>query len=96
MTVPIQLPAHLTGATVDLGARGLGFLAPRRYHPGEQLHIQVMLPVGRPLTMRAQVIWCKETSGDARLRFRCGAKLSAIGVRESLFLKDYLEARSVA
>jgi hypothetical protein len=88
--VPILLPSQQAGTTVDLGERGLGFVGSRCYRPGEQLKIRVMLPAALPLTIRAQIVWCKQTSTDPGRAYRCGARLSAIGLHESLFLKDYL------
>lgn len=90
LRVPILLAAQQDGTTVDLGERGLGFVTSRCHQPGEQLQIRVMLTAAHPLTIRAQIVWCKQTSTSPGQAYRCGAKLSSIGLRESLFLKDYL------
>ena len=79
---------------MDLGERGIGFVSTQPYLVGEQLQIQVKLPMARPLTMRARVVWCKDSgSTPAGQTYRCGARLSAIGLRESLFLRAYLADR---
>lgn len=90
LRVPIILSAQQDGTTVDLGERGLGFMTSRCYQPGEQLQIRVMLTAAQPLNISAQIVWCRQTSADPGQAYRCGARLSSIGLRESFFLKNYL------
>jgi hypothetical protein len=94
------LSSQAVGITLDVGAGGIGMLVPTPCVIGEQLQMELVLPNRRAgLSVITQVVWCSEVArGDheSRLRFRCGVRIRAIGVRESLWLRNYLAARRAA
>jgi hypothetical protein len=101
LQVPVLLSNQVVGITLDVGAGGVGLLAPSPFGIGEQLQLELVLPNRRAgLAVIAQVVWCSEVArgehAESRLRFRCGVRIRAIGVRESLWLRNYLAARRAA
>ena len=92
LRTPVLLLGHpyAVGVTLDLSRGGIGFLAPRAYAEGEALEIEVFLR-DRPKGVRmvVEVAWCLAVPGR-RLAHRCGARLLAIGVRESMILRDLM------
>jgi len=77
--------------TLDLSSSGVGFLSPRPLKVGEALDLEFITPSGsRPLRLMVEVVWCSEVAGR-RLNHRCGARLRAISVRDSLVLKRQLQ-----
>jgi len=88
LRVPVLVAGTRVGTTFDLTRQGVGFSSSRQYTPGRQLELQID-GVGalRPVNMVVEVVWCKETAdGD----FRIGARLRAIGVKDSMVLSRFL------
>lgn len=100
---PIRLPLLLRegagngaaglGSTADMSDQGLGFLSPGPLTAGQQIELGVMVP-SHPaaIELLVQVRWCRrDTQGDGhQLPYRCGARIVAVGVRDALYLRDYL------
>lgn len=98
--LPVLLAGRVVGVALDAGSGGLGLLIPVPRAVGEVLQIELMPPGRRSgLRILTQVVWCRDdqsTKGaerSARLRFRCGLRICAISVRESLWLRKYLADR---
>jgi len=73
------------GVTLDLSHGGVGLVSPTPVEPGEILDLDLPLGEGT-VHMVVEVVW-STPRGQGQ---RCGARLRAIGVRDSLLLKREL------